>query len=64
MKGTVIEVLPANRFKVKVAEDHDVLAILCGKMRKMKIRVVLGDKVTVGVSPYDISRGRITYRER
>jgi len=63
-EGVVTEVLTAGMFKVKVAEDHEVIAHLAGKMRKFRIRVVLGDTVTVAVSPYDPTRGRITHRAR
>ncbi len=62
--GTVIEEV-RGAFRVKLEDmDHIVLCRLAGKMRKFRIRVVPGDKVTVEVSPYDMSRGRITYRER
>lgn len=62
--GKIVEVLTGGTFKVNVAEGHDVIAKLGGKMRRFRIRVVLGDKVTVAVSPYDPTRGRITYRAR
>ncbi len=62
--GTVIEEV-RGAFRVKLDDmDHIVLCRLAGKMRKFRIRVVPGDKVTVEVSPYDMTRGRITYRER
>lgn len=61
-EGVVAEVLPAGSFRVELAEGHSVLAHLSGKMRKFRIRIVLGDKVTVAVSPYDPTRGRITFR--
>ncbi len=63
-QGKVTEVLTGGTFKVTVADDHDVIAHLAGKMRKHRIRVVLGDQVTVAVSPYDPHRGRIVYRAR
>ena len=64
LAGTVIEEV-RGAFRVKLDEmDHIVLCRLAGKMRKFRIRVVPGDKVTVEVSPYDMSRGRITFRER
>ncbi|MEX1368092.1 MAG: translation initiation factor IF-1 [Nannocystaceae bacterium] len=63
-EGKVVEVLTGGTFKVEVGEDHYVIAKLAGKMRRYRIRVVLGDKVTVAVSPYDPTRGRITYRPR
>lgn len=62
MMGTVTEALPGTQFKVKLDNDHEVLAYLCGKMRKYYIRVLLGDRVKVELSPYDLSRGRIVYR--
>lgn len=64
MEGTVVEVLGNANFKVRVHENHDVLARLAGKMRKFRIRVLPGDRVTLEVSPYDLTRGRITYRHR
>ena len=62
IEGTVIETLPNTFFKVKLDNDHEVLAYLSGKMRRYYIRVLLGDRVLVEISPYDLSRGRITYR--
>jgi len=61
-EGTVAEVLAGGLFRVEIAEGHTVLAHLSGKMRKYRIRIVLGDRVTVAVSPYDPTRGRIVYR--
>ena len=63
-EGTVTEVLNGGVFRVKIADDHQVIAHLAGKMRKFRIRVVLGDRVTVAVSPYDPTRGRIVFRAR
>lgn len=62
--GTVAEVLAGGLFRVNVAPNHTVLAHLSGKMRKFRIRIVLGDQVTVAVSPYDPTRGRIVFREK
>ena len=62
IEGTVTEVLPNATFRVELENGHDVLAYLSGKMRKNYIRVLEGDRVTVEMSPYDLSRGRITYR--
>jgi translation initiation factor IF-1 len=62
--GTVTEALPNTTFRVKLDNDHDVLAYLSGKMRKFYIRVLLGDRVRVELSPYDLDRGRIVYRFR
>lgn len=64
MTGVVTEVLPGGLFRVDTAEQLEVLAHISGKMRKHRIRIVLGDEVTVEVSPYDSKRGRITYRKR
>ena len=60
--GTVIEVLPNTQFRVQIEGGHIVLAHLAGKLRKHYIRIVTGDSVTVELSPYDLTRGRITYR--
>jgi len=60
--GTVTEVLPNAMFRVKLENDHEVLAHTAGKMRRFRIRVLSGDKVTVEMTPYDLSKGRITYR--
>jgi translation initiation factor IF-1 len=64
VEGTVIEPLPNAMFQVKLDNDHVVLAHISGKMRKFYIRILPGDRVTVELSPYDLSRGRITYREK
>jgi translation initiation factor IF-1 len=61
-KGKVIEVLPNAMFKVKLENDHEVLCHLAGKMKKYRIRVILGDIVNVEMTPYDLSKGRITFR--
>src|SRR3954452_5963589 len=60
--GTVTEVLPNAMFRVKLENEHEILAHTSGRMRKNRIRVLAGDKVTVEVTPYDLARGRITYR--
>jgi translation initiation factor IF-1 len=62
--GTVTEVLPATMYKVRLENGHEVLAHISGKMRKYFIKITTGDKVTVQISPYDLSKGRITYRHR
>ena len=62
MEGTVVEVLPSTTFKVKLANGHIITAHVSGKIRMHTIRIVPGDKVTVEISPYDLTRGRITYR--
>lgn len=62
MEGTVVETLPNAMFKVKLENDHEILAHVSGKIRMHFIRILPGDKVTVEMSPYDLTRGRITYR--
>jgi translation initiation factor IF-1 len=62
VEGEITEALPSTMFRVEVEGDHDVLATLSGKMRKHYIRILPGDKVKVELSPYDLTRGRITYR--
>jgi translation initiation factor IF-1 len=64
VEGTVIEALPGTQFKVRLENGHEVLAYLSGKMRKYYIRILLGDKVRVEMSPYDLTRGRIVYRHK
>jgi translation initiation factor IF-1 len=60
--GEVLEILPNAIFKVKLDNDHQILAHTSGKMRKNKIRVLAGDRVQVEMTPYDLSKGRITFR--
>ena len=60
--GTVVEALPGIMFRVELENGHEVLAYLSGKMRRYYIRTLLGDKVLVQLSPYDLTRGRIVYR--
>jgi translation initiation factor IF-1 len=64
VEGSVIEPLPNAMFKVELDNGHVVLAHISGKMRKYYIRILPGDRVTVELSPYDLSRGRITYRAK
>ena len=64
MDGKVVEALPNTTFRVKLENDYEVLAYLSGKMRKYYIRVLLGDRVRVELSPYDLTKGRIVYRHR
>jgi translation initiation factor IF-1 len=64
VEGIVREALPNTMFRVELQNGHIILAHLSGKMRKHYIRIVPGDKVRVGLSPYDLSRGRIIYREK
>ncbi len=62
MQGEVIELMPAASFKVMLDNGHEILTHLSGKMRMNKIRLLPGDKVKVQISPYDLTKGRITYR--
>ena len=62
VEGVVVEALPNAMFKVKLENDHIVLAHVSGKMRMNFIRILPGDRVTMGLTPYDLNRGRITYR--
>jgi len=64
MEGTIVEALPGTQFRVELDNGHTVLAYLSGKMRRYYIRILLGDRVRVELSPYDLTRGRITYRFR
>jgi translation initiation factor IF-1 len=64
VEGVVTKVMPATMYKVKLANGHEILAHISGKMRKHFIRITNGDRVTVEMSPYDLSKGRITYRHR
>ncbi len=64
MNGTVIDTLPNTMFRVELENGHVVTAHISGKMRKHYIRILTGDKVTVELTPYDLSKGRITFRER
>ena len=64
MEGVVTEVLPDQNFRVLLENGHTVLAYAAGKMSKFKIRVLVGDRVTLELSPYDLTRGRITYRHK
>ncbi len=62
VNGTVLELLPNAMFRVKLENEHEILAHTSGKMRKNRIRVLAGDKVTVEMTPYDLTKGRITFR--
>jgi translation initiation factor IF-1 len=62
--GTVTEVLPDGNFRVRLDNDHEVLAYSSGKMRKFRIRTITGDRVVVEMSPYDLQRGRISFRHK
>lgn len=62
LKGTVLETLPSATFKVELENGHQIIAHVAGRMRKHYIRIVPGDTVTVELTPYDLDKGRITYR--
>src|SRR4051794_40387921 len=62
MEGEILEALPNTMFRVKLENDHEVLGHISGKMRRHYIRILPGDKVKIELSPYDLDRGRITYR--
>lgn len=62
MRGQVMEVLPDSRFRVTLDNGHELIAYTGGKMRKFRIRILAGDKVTLEMSPYDLNKGRITFR--
>ncbi|MCY4387185.1 MAG: translation initiation factor IF-1 [Desulfurellaceae bacterium] len=64
MNGTVTQVLPNAFFRVELENGHSILAHVAGKMRKFFIKIIQGDSVTVQLSPYDLERGRITFRHR
>ncbi|WP_137387832.1 translation initiation factor IF-1 [Rhodoligotrophos defluvii] len=63
-EGTVIDVLPEGRFRVKLDNDHEVLAYTAGRMKRNKIRTLMGDRVTVEMTAYDLDKGRITFRHK
>ena len=62
MDGVITETLPNAMFRVKLDNGHEILAVISGKMRMHYIKILVGDKVTVEMSPYDLTKGRITYR--
>ena len=64
MEGTVVETLPNTMFRVELENGHVVTAHISGKMRKHYIRILTGDKVTVQITPYDLTKGRIVYRAK
>ena len=63
-EGEVVEKLPNAMFRVKLENEHEVIARIAGKMRKFRIRVMPGDKVSVEMTPYDLTKGRITFRHK
>lgn len=64
VEGTVTEVLPGSQYRVKLENDHLVLAYLSGRMKQNKIHVIEGDRVDVEMTPYDLAKGRISYRHK
>lgn len=62
VEGTIVEALPNTQFRVRLENNHEVLAYISGRMRKYYIRILLGDRVRVELSPFDLTRGRIVYR--
>lgn len=64
LEGTVVEALPNTMFKVDIGNGHEILATISGKLRMNYIRILPGDKVTIRMSPYDLTRGRITWRSK
>jgi translation initiation factor IF-1 len=64
MEGVVQEVLPDTRFRVEMSNGHAIIAYLAGKMRKHRIRILAGDKVSLELTPYDLTKGRITFRHK
>ena len=64
MTGTITEALPNATFRVQINENHKIIATLGGKMRQHNIQILLGDSVEIEMSPYDLSKGRITYRNK
>lgn len=63
-EGQVVELLPEGRFRVKLENDHEILAYTAGRMKKNRIRTMVGDRVTIEMTPYDLDKGRITYRHK
>lgn len=63
LEGVITEALPSAKFRVELDNGHQILAHVAGKMRKYYIRIVPGDRVTVELTPYDLTKGRITYRK-
>lgn len=63
LEGTIVEALPSAKFRVELENGHQIIAVVAGKMRKHYIKLVAGDSVTVELTPYDLTKGRITYRK-
>jgi translation initiation factor IF-1 len=64
VEGRVEEVLPNAMFRVRITETHVITAVISGRMRQNRIQILLGDKVRIEMSPYDLTKGRVTYREK
>ena len=64
LEGFVEEVLPNAMFRVRINETHRIIAVISGKMRQHRIQILLGDRVRIEMSPYDLTKGRVTYREK
>lgn len=64
MEGVVSEIFPDGRFRVRLENDHEIIAYTAGKMRKFRIRSIVGDRVHVEMTPYDLEKGRIVFREK
>jgi len=64
MEGVVNEVMPDTRFRVGLENGHNIIAYMAGKMRKHRIRILAGDKVSIELTPYDLTKGRITFRHK
>jgi translation initiation factor IF-1 len=64
MEGRVEEVLPNAMFRVRITETHVITAVISGRMRQNRIQILMGDKVRIEMSPYDLTKGRVTYREK
>ena len=64
VEGVIAEILPDGRFRVRLENDHEIIAYTAGKMRKNRIRSIVGDRVHVEMTPYDIDKGRIVFREK
>lgn len=64
MAGLVDEVLPDTRFRVTLENGHNIIAYMAGRMRKHRIRIIAGDRVSIELTPYDLSKGRITFRHK
>lgn len=63
LEGSIVDILPDGQYKVEIEGGHQILGYTSGKMRRFNIRIVVGDTVTIETSPYDLNRGRITYRD-